>query len=73
MNKANYLSGWKNKFIKHAGKGLASSILKMLNEVVRHVTIPKQWEYTKIKPIYTGKGNKKEMNNKKDIFMNNIK
>ena len=26
----------------------------MLNEVVRHVTISKEWEYMKIKSIYKG-------------------
>ena len=49
MNKANDLSGWKNEFIKHAGKDLESSITKMLNEVVKHAAMPKEWENMKIK------------------------
>ena len=43
MNKANDLSGLKNEFIKHAGKDLDGSIFLMLNEVVKHVTMPKNW------------------------------
>ena len=44
----------------------------MLNEVEKHVTISKEWEYMKIKSIYKGKGNKKEMNNQRGIFIINI-
>ena len=29
------------------------------------------WEYMKIKLIYRGKGNKKEMNNQRDIYITN--
>ena len=67
MNKANDLSGGKNDFIRPAGKDLESSIFLMLNEVVRHVAMPNEWECMKIKSIYRGKGNKKEMNNQRDI------
>ena len=51
---------------------MESSTFKMLNEVVKHVTIPKEWEYMKIKSIYKGKGKKKEMNNQRDIIITNI-
>ena len=44
MNKGNDLSGLKNEFIKHAGKYFDSSIFKMLNEAVRLVTMPNEWE-----------------------------
>ena len=73
MNNANDLSGWKNKFIKHAGKDFESSIFKIPNEVVKHVAIRKEWEYMKIKSTYIGKGNKKERNNQRGIFITNIK
>ena len=43
----------------------------MLNEVVRHVTIPKEWEYMKIKSIHKGKGNKNKMNNQRGISITN--
>ena len=49
MNNANDVSGWKNEFIKPVEKNFESSILKMLDEVVRHVTMPKEREYMKIK------------------------
>ena len=58
MNKANDLNGWKNEFIKHAGKYLEISIFEMLNEVVRYVTMPKKLEFMKISSIYRGNGNK---------------
>ena len=45
--------------MKHSGKYLESTIYKMLNEVVRHVAMPKELEYMKMKSIYRGKGNKK--------------
>ena len=41
MNKANDVSGRQNELIKHAGKDLESSILKIFNEVARHASIPK--------------------------------
>ena len=44
----------------------------MLYEVAKHVAIPKEWEYMKIKSIYKGKGNKKEMNNQIGISITNI-
>ena len=44
----------------------------MLNEVVRHVAIPNEWEYMKITSIYKVKGNKKGMNNQMGIFITNI-
>ena len=72
MNKTNDLSGWKNELTKHAGKHLDSSISKILNEAVKHVTTHKEWEYMKIRSIYRGKGNKEEMNNQRGIFITNI-
>ena len=53
----------KNEFIEHGNRDLDSSIFLMLNEVIKHVTMPKEWEYMKIKSIYKGKGN----NNKRTI------
>ena len=44
----------------------------MLNEVVKHVTIPNESEYMKIKSIYKGKGDKNEMNNQIGIFITDI-
>ena len=52
MNKANDLSGWKNEFNRHAGKDLEISIFRMFNEVVKHVAMPKECEYMKIKSMY---------------------
>ena len=42
----------------------------MLNEVVKHVTMPKEWKYMKIKSIYKGKGNKKEIKKSKEYLYN---
>ena len=60
-NNANDLKGWINQFIKHTGKDFESSIFKMLNEVVKYIAMLNEWEYMKIRSIYKGKGNKKEM------------
>ena len=71
INKANYLSGWKNKFINNAGKDLESSVFKMLNEVVRHVAMPNEWEYMKLNQYIKEKTIKK-LNNQRGIFITNI-
>ena len=42
----------------------------MLNEVIIYGTIPKEWEYMKIKSIYKGKGNKKRNEKSKRHFYN---
>ena len=34
--------------------------------------MPKEWEFMKIKSIYKGKGNKKEMNSHRGIYVTNI-
>ena len=47
-------------------------VFKCLLDVAKHVTIPIEWEYMKRKSIYKGKGNKKEMNNQRVIFITNI-
>ena len=44
----------------------------MINEVVKHVAIPKEWENMKMKSVYKVKGYNKEMNNQRSIFMPNI-
>ena len=44
----------------------------MLYEVAKHVAIAKEWEYMKIKSIYKGKGNQKEMSNQMGISITNI-
>ena len=48
MNKANDLCAWKNEFIRHAVKNFESSIPLVLNQVVRHVAMPNEWEHMKI-------------------------
>jgi hypothetical protein len=71
-NKASDVNGMRNEYIKYAGLKLKQSLLKLLNEILITITVPKRWEKMRIRTIYKNKGDKKEIKNYRGIFITNI-
>jgi len=70
--KAKDLEGWKNEYIKMAGKDLKDSMLRMYNTIIKSKKIPTQWKRMKIKSIYKKKGDRKNMKYQRGLFLTNI-
>ena len=63
---------WTNEMIRNAGEEMSNSIRKMYNTILKERELPKQWEKMKIKSIFKSKGSRKEMKNRRRIFLTNI-
>ena len=72
LRKAADGEGWRNEMIKNGGKEMEKSIVKMFNKILKEGTTPRQWENMKIKSIYKNKGSRKEVKNRRGIFITNI-
>ena len=51
---------------------MSKSIRKMYNNLLEEEEIPKQWEEMKIKSILKNKGSRKEVKNRRGIFLTNV-
>ena len=61
-----------NKIIKAAGKDLKDSIGIIFNEINNTNMGPEAWANMIIKSIYKGKKSKKEMNNRRGLFLTSV-
>ena len=61
-----------NKIIKAAGKDAKDSILILFNEINNTNMGPEAWANMIIKSIYKGKKSKKEMNNRRGLFLTSV-
>ena len=61
-----------NKIIKCAGKDFQESIEILFNEINRTNTGPEAWANMIIKSIYKGKNSRKEMNNRRGLFITSV-
>ena len=71
-SKAPDKSGMRNEFIKYGGKDLRQSLLILLNEIMEKGDIPNKWKSMRIKSLYKKKGDRREMENQRGIFLTNI-
>ena len=63
---------WTNEMIRNGGEEMSNSIRKMYNKISKERELPKQWEKMKIRSIFKNKGSRKEMKNRRGIFLTNI-
>ena len=63
--------GWVNELIIEAGEEMTISLTHMFNEIMKEMTIPKQWTEMIIKSIHK-KGTKSQMENRRGLFLTNI-
>ena len=63
--------GWRNEMIKYGGEEMHKSLCLMINQL-QVQGIPKQWQKMKIKSIYKGKGSRKEVGNRRGLFLSSI-
>ena len=61
-----------NKIIKAAGKDVKDSMLILFNEINNTNMGPEAWANMIIKSIYKGKKSKKEMNNRRGLFLTSV-
>ena len=62
----------RNKYIKYGGEDLRQSLLVLLNEVLEKGDIPYKWKTMRKKSMYKKKGDRREMENQRGIFLTNI-
>ena len=72
LKKALDEEGWRNEMIKMGGREMVISIWMMFNKIFKDGIIPEQWEAMKIKSIYKNKGSKKEVTNRRGIFLTSV-
>ena len=70
--KASDFNNMKNELIKYGGGKLKSSLLTLLNEVLRKAEVPERWKVMIIKSIYKNKGKRNEMANQRGIFLTSV-
>ena len=63
--------GISNQLLKHGGEDMVESIIEIFNQIEELNAGPDTWEDITIKSIYKGKGSKKEMDNRRGIFITN--
>ena len=63
------VQGWSNKILKKGGKDLINSLNLLFNERDETKITPEEWEHMFIKSIYKGKNDKREMENRRGLFI----
>ena len=71
-NKGSLDDGISNKIVKAAGKDMKDSMLIIFNEINDKNIGPDAWVNMIIKSIYKGKKSKKDMNNRRGLFITSI-
>ena len=61
-----------NKILKNAGKDMIDSLTIIFKEIDNSNHIPTAWEDMIIKSIYKGKNSKKEMDNRRGLFITSV-
>ena len=64
--------GMSNKMIKNGGNDFTKSITILFEEINQQNEAPDTWENMMIKSIYKGKKSKKEMENRRGLFLTNV-
>lgn len=69
--KAGDTQGWQNEMITEGGEEMLKSLTLMFNRILQDEEIPEQWEQMKIKSIYKNKGTRKDLKNRRGLFITN--
>ena len=64
--------GWNNKMLLNSGKDVENSLQIILNEIDQYGIIPNEWTEVIIKSISKGKGDKRDVQNRRGLFITNI-
>jgi archaellum component FlaC len=70
--KAADLQGWRNEMILNGGPEMEKSLMQIYNAVLRGNKVPEEWEQVKIKSIYKNKGSRKQLKNRRGLFITSI-
>ena len=71
IKKARDEDGWSNEMIKYGGQEMCKSLKIMMNRILKEEIIPEQWKKMRLKSNYKNKVERKDMSNRRGIFITN--
>ena len=69
--KASDEEGWRNEMLQYGGYEMNKSIWHIIEELQKE-GVPTEWEWMKIKSVYKGKGSRREVGNRRGLFLTSI-